>query len=99
MVELMTGALRVQTLPRIQVTETACDSNAAWVTLSYRSPDGEEGFPGTVDVNVTYTVSSVDGNQDFRCATPVPGTEQNCATATVRLCGRTGRAWPFALFS
>jgi aldose 1-epimerase len=26
--------------------------------LSYRSPDGEEGYPGTVDVSVTYTVTA-----------------------------------------
>ena len=26
--------------------------------LTYRSPDGEEGFPGTVDVAVTYTVTA-----------------------------------------
>jgi aldose 1-epimerase len=26
--------------------------------LSYRSPDGEEGYPGTVNVSVTYTVTS-----------------------------------------
>ena len=28
------------------------------VRLSYRSPDGEEGYPGTVDVGVTYTVTA-----------------------------------------
>jgi aldose 1-epimerase len=26
--------------------------------LSYRSPDGEEGYPGTVDLRVTYTLTS-----------------------------------------
>ena len=27
------------------------------MTFSYRSPDGEEGFPGNLDVTVTYTVT------------------------------------------
>ncbi len=26
--------------------------------LAYRSPDGEEGYPGTVDVSITYTVTN-----------------------------------------
>jgi aldose 1-epimerase len=30
------------------------------VRLSYRSPDGEEGFPGNLAVNVTYTVTADD---------------------------------------
>ena len=28
--------------------------------LTYRSPDGEEGFPGNLDVAITYTVTPDD---------------------------------------
>lgn len=30
------------------------------VRLSYRSPDGEEGYPGTVDIAVTYTLTETN---------------------------------------
>jgi aldose 1-epimerase len=32
----------------------------AGVTLRYTSPDGEEGYPGTVNIRVTYTLTSSD---------------------------------------
>ena len=31
------------------------------LTLTYHSPDGEEGFPGNLDVTVTYTVTADNG--------------------------------------
>jgi aldose 1-epimerase len=37
-----------------------CVDGAPSLRLTYRSPDGEEGYPGNVDVAVTYTVT--DGN-------------------------------------
>ncbi|MEO6962750.1 MAG: aldose epimerase family protein [Puia sp.] len=35
--------------------------NDSSVALSYTSPDGEEGFPGTMTVKVVYTVTADDG--------------------------------------
>lgn len=34
------------------------DDDAPSITFAYRSPDGECGFPGNVDVEVTYTLST-----------------------------------------
>ena len=38
--------------------ESFSNSGSAGVTLRYTSPDGEEGYPGTVNVRVTYTLNS-----------------------------------------
>lgn len=40
-----------------KVSETGCNATSAWVTLTHISPDGDEGFPGTVHASVTYTVT------------------------------------------
>jgi len=40
------------------------------VTLSYLSPDGEEGYPGNLDVDVTYTLTEENELQiDYRATT------------------------------
>jgi aldose 1-epimerase len=35
-------------------------SDGQAISLSYTSPDGEEGYPGTLDVTVTYTLTDAD---------------------------------------
>jgi len=41
-----------------QWTFAPSDPNASSVTLSYKSPDGDGGMPGNLEVSVTYTLSS-----------------------------------------
>jgi aldose 1-epimerase len=40
--------------------ESASTSDGASVTLRYTSPDGEEGYPGTLSARVTYTLTDRD---------------------------------------
>ena len=41
--------------------------------LSYRSPDGEEGYPGNLDVTVTYALTEENGLEiDIRAVTDAP---------------------------
>lgn len=40
------------------VTATHSDAASSSITLRYVSPDGENGFPGTLTTDVTYTLSS-----------------------------------------
>ncbi len=41
-----------------RVKRSSGDDDAPSVTFAYRSPDGECGFPGNVDAEVTYTLST-----------------------------------------
>lgn len=55
--------------------ETAVHETGATLTLTLRSPDGEEGYPGNLDVKVTYTVTAANELRiDYEAATdqPVP---------------------------
>lgn len=52
------------------VTGTQSDGNSASVTLRYVSPDGENGFPGTLTTDVTYTLDSDNVIRiDYRAST------------------------------
>ncbi|ACI50936.1 Aldose 1-epimerase [Gluconacetobacter diazotrophicus PA1 5] len=42
------------------VDGTATDAHSASATLSLTSPDGDQGFPGTLKVSVTYTLDDQD---------------------------------------
>jgi aldose 1-epimerase len=64
-----------------------CTDRAAGVALSYVSPDGQEGYPGNLDVGVIYTLT--DRNElvvDFLAttdrATPVNLTQHTCFNLT-----------------
>lgn len=53
-----------------EIAEVRSDRQAASVTLTYRSPDGEEGYPGTLAVSATYTLN--EDNElaiDYRATT------------------------------
>jgi aldose 1-epimerase len=50
--------------------EAFSQGDSRGVVLAYRSPDGEEGYPGTLDATVTYTLT--DANElvfDYRATT------------------------------
>ena len=52
------------------VTGTRSDGNSASVTLRYVSPDGENGFPGTLTADVTYTLTADNAIRiDYRAST------------------------------
>ncbi|XQW85591.1 aldose epimerase family protein [Thalassotalea piscium] len=54
-------------------TQSLTTDSSATVKLTYVSPDGEEGYPGTVTINVSYTLS--DDNElivEYRASTDAP---------------------------
>lgn len=49
-------------------TWEVADSSASSVRLAYSSPDGDEGFPGRLDVAITYTVENGALRMDYEAS-------------------------------
>lgn len=57
----------------IWTAQTAHDSNRAAVTLSHVSPDGEQGFPGEMQIHVTYSLDEANNLRlDYEATTDKP---------------------------
>lgn len=71
-------------------TGTPGDNAAeAKVVLTRRSPDGEEGYPGALDVSVSYTLGADDRlSVDFRATTDRPTVVNLASHAYFNLAGR-----------
>jgi aldose 1-epimerase len=57
----------------VWTAQTAQDANRAAVTLSHVSPDGEQGFPGTMQIHVTYSLDEASNLRlDYEATTDKP---------------------------
>jgi aldose 1-epimerase len=55
------------------IADVRSGADEASVTLTYTSPDGEEGYPGTLEVSATYTLTeSNELRIDYRATTDKP---------------------------
>jgi aldose 1-epimerase len=64
------------------------NANAKSLTLSHVSPDGDQGFPGTLAVTVTYTLADNALQIDFHATTDAPTVLNLCNHAYWDLGGR-----------
>jgi len=55
-----------------ELSDVAVTDDGGSVVASLMSPDGENGFPGTLSVTVTITVAGSDLSLDFRATTDAP---------------------------
>jgi aldose 1-epimerase len=72
--------------------ESVSSGSPAAVTLSHSSPDGEAGYPGTLDVTATYTLN--DKNElsvEYRASTDKPTIVNITNHAYFNLAGEAGR--------
>jgi aldose 1-epimerase len=57
----------------VWAAQTVRDADRAGVTLSHVSPDGEQGFPGEMHINVTYTLNEANELRlDYEATTDKP---------------------------
>lgn len=55
------------------IADTATDADGASVTLTYLSPDGEEGYPGALSVSATYRLTETNElSIEYRATTDAP---------------------------
>ena len=55
------------------IADTATDADGASVTLTYLSPDGEEGYPGALSVSATYRLTETNElSLEYRATTDAP---------------------------
>ncbi|HWL71561.1 MAG TPA: hypothetical protein VNS22_24715, partial [Geminicoccus sp.] len=58
---------------RVWTAEEVAGGDGLAVALTYRSPDGEESYPGNLDVRVTYTLTDADEFRiDYEATTDRP---------------------------
>ncbi len=71
------------------VEEARASIDDAVITLSYTSPDGEEGYPGNLTIKVTYTFTPDEWKIDYAATTDQPTVVNLTQHAYFNLSGNT----------